>query len=73
MADKNPKSEIFRQKCWFADKIDRSTWLCSVTIKDAQKLHTVRSTDSIMIIECRNATCLCDSCLWEEDTQWPNV
>ena len=26
-----------------------------------------------MIIECRNVTCLCDSCLLEENSQCPNV
>ena len=63
---------MFRQKCLSVDEIDRSTWLCSVTIKGMQKVHLVRYTGNAMSIECRNVTCLYDSCLWEEDTQCPN-
>ena len=57
----------------FVDNIEHTKETTVVTTKGTLRLHSVWSTAHPLKTECKNVTCLCNSCLGKEDTQCPNL
>ena len=68
----SPKPQYFIQEFFFVTDIEREEEIVAVTAPNTRSFYSIRSTGKFCIIEAREVSCCCTSCMEGDGSQCPN-
>ena len=68
----SPKPQYFIQEFFFVTDVEREEEIVAVTVPNTRSFCSIRSTSKFCIIEAREISCCCKSCMEGDGSECPN-